>query len=209
MGYKNLKILVTEPADILRSGLLAILKRLIHYQIQIFECNSYDLSLNYIKTHKPDLLIINPVYWGIVDLKKLRTETNCPDLRCVAIVAVPVAEYLLDQYDGTIHLQDSFENIEKIIDQIYKRPVKNQKLQTSDLLSSREKEVLICVVKGMTNKTIAKTLFLSTHTVISHRRNISKKLEIHSTAGLTVYAIMNKLVELQEINDIKDVDDFE
>jgi DNA-binding NarL/FixJ family response regulator len=209
MGYRNLKILVTEPAVIIRSGLVTTLKKLIHYQIQIFENHSYDLALNYIKTHKPDLLIINPVYWGIIDLKKLRSDTNCYDLKCIALVSAPVAEYLLSQYDGTIHLQDSFENIEKIIDQIYKRPVKNEKLQTSDLLSSREKEVLICVVKGMTNKTIANTLFLSTHTVISHRRNISKKLEIHSTAGLTVYAIMNKLVELQEINDIKEADDFE
>jgi len=40
---------------------------------------------------------------------------------------------------------------------------------------------------------------LSTHTVISHRRNITRKLEIHSTAGLTVYAIMNKLIEIDEI----------
>lgn len=209
MGYRNLKILVTEPAVIVRSGLVATLKRLIHYQIQLFESNSYDLALNYIKTHKPDILIINPVYWGVIDIKKLRTETNCPDLKCIALVSAPVAEYLLSQFDGTIHLQDSFENIEKIIDQIYKKPGKSEKFQTSDLLSNREKEVLICVVKGMTNKTIANTLFLSTHTVISHRRNISKKLEIHSTAGLTVYAIMNKLIELHEINEIKDTDDFE
>jgi DNA-binding NarL/FixJ family response regulator len=204
MGYRNLKILVTEPADIVRSGLVATLKRLIHYQIQIFESNSYDLALNYIKTHKPDLLIINPVYWGIIDLKKLRSETNCPELKCVAIVATPIAENIISQYNGTILLQDSIEEIANKIDQIYKRQVKNEKLETSDLLSSREKEVLICLVKGMTNKTIANTLFLSTHTVISHRRNISKKLEIHSTAGLTVYAIMNKLVKLDEINNLKD-----
>ncbi|WP_308586608.1 LuxR C-terminal-related transcriptional regulator, partial [uncultured Porphyromonas sp.] len=51
----------------------------------------------------------------------------------------------------------------------------------------------------MTNKEIAEELFLSTHTVITHRRNIAKKLQIHSPSGLTIYAIMNKLVNLDEI----------
>lgn len=69
-------------------------------------------------------------------------------------------------------------------------------------LTDREKEVLACVVKGMTNKEIAGSLFLSTHTVISHRRNIARKLEIHSTAGLTIYAIVNKLVTLEEIKSV-------
>ena len=66
----------------------------------------------------------------------------------------------------------------------------------SQTLTPREREIIICVVKGMTNKEIAGQLYLSTHTVITHRRNISKKLQIHSPSGLTIYAIMNKLVEL-------------
>ena len=70
-----------------------------------------------------------------------------------------------------------------------------------DTLSQREKEIITCVVKGMTNKAIAEQLFLSIHTVITHRRNIARKLQIHSPAGLTIYAIVNKLVELQDIKD--------
>jgi regulator of cell morphogenesis and NO signaling len=69
-----------------------------------------------------------------------------------------------------------------------------------EALSVREKEIIACVVKGMTNKEIAESLCLSIHTVITHRRNIARKLQIHSPAGLTIYAIVNKLVEL---NDIK------
>ena len=68
-------------------------------------------------------------------------------------------------------------------------------------LSMREKEIICCVVKGMTNKQIADTLCLSAHTVMTHRRNIASKLSIHSTAGLTIYAIVNKLIELDEIKD--------
>ncbi len=66
-------------------------------------------------------------------------------------------------------------------------------------LSAREKEIIVCIVKGLTNKEIADELFISPHTVVTHRRNIAAKLQIHSAAGLTIYAIVNKLVELSEI----------
>jgi len=67
---------------------------------------------------------------------------------------------------------------------------------TQEELSDREKEVLTLVVQGLINKEIADKLHLSLHTVLSHRKNIAKKLNIHSTAGLTIYAIVNKLVDI-------------
>jgi DNA-binding CsgD family transcriptional regulator len=71
----------------------------------------------------------------------------------------------------------------------------------TEQLSLREKEIIACVVKGMTNKAIADNLSISIHTVITHRRNITKKLQIHSSAGLAIYAIVNKIVEIQDIKD--------
>ncbi|MCK9162726.1 MAG: LuxR C-terminal-related transcriptional regulator [Bacteroidales bacterium] len=53
----------------------------------------------------------------------------------------------------------------------------------------------------MTNKEIANTLCISTHTIITHKRNISNKLQIHSSAGLTIYAIINKLIDINEVRD--------
>lgn len=70
---------------------------------------------------------------------------------------------------------------------------------TSEQLSIREKEIIACVAKGMTSKEIADKLCLSVHTVTTHRRNITGKLQIHTPAGLTIYAIVNKLVSLDEI----------
>lgn len=67
-------------------------------------------------------------------------------------------------------------------------------------LSDREKDVLVQVVRGLSNKEIADVLFISTHTVISHRKNIARKLNIHSTAGLTIYAIVNKLVDINSLD---------
>ena len=66
-------------------------------------------------------------------------------------------------------------------------------------LSDREKDVLIEVVKGLSNKEIADVLCISVHTVISHRKNISRKLNIHSPAGLTIYAIVNNLVDINNM----------
>jgi regulator of cell morphogenesis and NO signaling len=69
-------------------------------------------------------------------------------------------------------------------------------VQETELLSERERDVLVQIVNGLSNKEIADVLCISTHTVITHRKNITRKLNIHSTAGLTIYAIVNKLVSL-------------
>ena len=76
---------------------------------------------------------------------------------------------------------------------------KNTAEPETEELSEREKDVLIQVVKGLSNKEIANALFISTHTVITHRKNITRKLNIHSTAGLTIYAIVNKLIDIDHL----------
>ena len=75
----------------------------------------------------------------------------------------------------------------------------SQSPNNSEVLSEREKDVIVCVVQGMSNKEIADHLFISTNTVITHRRNIARKLQIHSPAGLTIYAIVNQLVDISSV----------
>ncbi|MDD7335972.1 MAG: helix-turn-helix transcriptional regulator [Prevotella sp.] len=81
----------------------------------------------------------------------------------------------------------------KISHMINKRP------NADEELSDREKEVIVSVVQGMTNKEIADHLCIATSTVITHRRNIARKLQIHSSAGLTIYAIVNNLVDISNV----------
>ena len=69
----------------------------------------------------------------------------------------------------------------------------------SDELSEREKEVVRMVVRGLSNKEIAEKMFISANTVMTHRRNIARKTQIHSPAGLTIYAIVNGLINLEEV----------
>lgn len=67
--------------------------------------------------------------------------------------------------------------------------------ESTESVSEREKEIIICLVQGLSNKEIAAQLFISVNTVITHRRNISRKLQIRSLAGLTIYAIANNLID--------------
>jgi len=75
----------------------------------------------------------------------------------------------------------------------------SQTPDSSNALSDREKEVVVSLVQGMSNKEIADHLFISINTVITHRRNIARKLQIHSPAGLTIYAIVNHLVDISSV----------
>ncbi|MCD8290562.1 MAG: LuxR C-terminal-related transcriptional regulator [Prevotella sp.] len=75
----------------------------------------------------------------------------------------------------------------------------SQSPDMEDALSEREKDVIISLVQGMSNKEIADHLFISVNTVITHRRNIARKLQIHSPAGLTIYAIVNNLVDISSV----------
>lgn len=94
------------------------------------------------------------------------------------------------------------QQLKKSVQQFYTddsshTPIDKEK---SENLSDREKDIIICVTKGMNNKEIAEHLFLSVHTVTTHRRNIAQKLQIRTTAGLIIYAIANKLVNIEDIH---------
>ena len=121
-------------------------------------------------------------------------------------------EIILSEQDLTSHcmIEDKlFVPAVKLIEQQLKKSGQIQYTDETDceniekdkleVLSEREKDIIICVAKGMNNKEIADYLYLSVHTVTTHRRNISNKLQIHTTAGLIIYAIANKLVNIEEI----------
>ena len=81
-----------------------------------------------------------------------------------------------------------------ISDMVFKNPTPSE-----EALGEREREVIVALVQGMSNKEIADHLCISVNTVITHRRNIARKLQIHSPAGLTIYAIVNGLVDISTV----------
>lgn len=76
-----------------------------------------------------------------------------------------------------------------------------RRAENNEPISEREKEIIVCLVQGMSNKEIANRLYISVNTVTTHRRNIIRKLQIHSLAGLTIYAIANNLIDKTLFDD--------
>ena len=195
-----IRIAIAETSVIIRGGLTAALKRLPNVKVHPIELLSIEALHDCVRTQCPDMLIVNPAFGDYFDIGKFREETSGKKIRVIALVTSFVDASLLSRYDESISIFDDLERLSKKISGLLNVPSEEEDLENQDALSQREKEIVICVVKGMTNKEIAEKLFLSIHTVITHRRNISKKLQIHSAAGLTIYAIVNKLVTL---NDVK------
>jgi DNA-binding CsgD family transcriptional regulator len=198
MNNDQLKVAIVEPSVIIRSGISVVLKRTPGYRIQSIEIVSLESISRYISIQKPDLLIINPTFWGYFDVSKIKDKIETSKIKCIALVYSTVDVNLLRSYDETLSIYDTVDQLKEKLDKLFMINL-NDSSEEQNTLSAREKEIIIGVGKGLTNKEIAQSLFLSTHTVISHRKNIARKLEIHTPAGLTIYAIVNKLIELDDV----------
>ena len=119
----------------------------------------------------------------------------------------PITYLLISVMSDLWHTEQDFADHCAIEDDIFRPALTQEKphthrrylLHETEELSEREQDVLVQVVQGLSNKEIADVLCISIHTVISHRKNIARKLNIHSTAGLTIYAIVNKLVDINTL----------
>ena len=179
-----LKVVIAEPSLIIRKGLLTVLKKLSTLNIEAAEVADMQQLPALLSWRRPDILIIDPGLAGISSIIQFKKSLEGLSLKCIALQHSLADASVLKMYDGVISVYDSSEKEER-----------------QEPLTEREKEIIIGVVKGMTNKQIAEKLCLSAHTVITHRRNIAGKLQIHSPAGLTIYAIVNKFVDINEIKD--------
>jgi DNA-binding NarL/FixJ family response regulator len=185
-----LKIVLVEPSLILRSGLSYVLRRLALLDVELTETgdpNQAELLLS----NDPDVLIVNPSAVEESVLKRWQHQAT----HLIALQSSLMDVQLNRYFESALSIYDTAEQIKEKLMAACDTTDSTQQEQ----LSAREKEIIVGVVKGYTNKQIAEQLFISTHTVITHRRNIAAKLQIHSPAGLTIYAIVNKLVELDDM----------
>lgn len=198
---ETIRIAIAETSVIIRSGLTSALKRLPNLRVQPIEILSVEALSDCLRTQYPDILVVNPTFGDYFDVVRFREETAGKGVRVMALASALIDSSLLSKYDESISIFDDLETLAGKISRL-QNIEPTEEIENQDSLSQREKEIIVCVVKGMTNKEIAENLFLSIHTVITHRRNISKKLQIHSAAGLTIYAIVNKLVELADVKNL-------
>ena len=107
----SLNIAIAEPSAIIRGGLEAVLKRLPGFRIQLIEIATAELLMETLRSHKPDMLIINPSLPGFYTMQLLKEETGCTEMKCIALLYAIADHALLRLYDDQISIYDSPEEI--------------------------------------------------------------------------------------------------
>lgn len=184
---RHLAVGILTGSPMIGAGLTAILARLRDPAVSVKVLQ----SVGEVDGTPLSVLFAEPVMLTPEALENLRTR-----MRVVALYVSALPEAVVRGYDDTLSLYAHPARIEQLVREV--------SADTSDAdmrqeLSPREKDVVVGIVKGLSNKEIAAAINVSVNTVMTHRRNIAQKLQIHSPAGLTIYAIVKKLVRLEDI----------
>ncbi len=195
-----MNIAIIEPSIIVYEGLSNVLLQKGCRYYSVFHFDSIDEISTEMPTGKIDMIIVNPneVKGNVRTIKSLKKAD--PSVPWVAFIYSFFERKIVDLFDAVIQITDSAEVITSIIQNLIS--LKCQcKSEPKEQLSPREVDVLKHLVQGLSNKEIADQLNISIHTVTSHRKNIIQKTGIKSQAGLTIYAISNSIVNIEDYQD--------
>jgi DNA-binding CsgD family transcriptional regulator len=146
-----------------------------------------------------DLILVDPMIFDYATRAIGRSRiAEYSDAAVAALQTVQMEDEVWRQYDEVVNLYDAPPVIIKKLRAVLVSRQDSPR-QDSQELSLREKEILVCVAKGMLNKEIADLYNISIYTVITHRKNITRKTGIKTVAGLTVYALLNNLIDANSI----------
>ena len=193
------KIIIVEPSPIVSAGLASFFDDIKQVSI-VSQLDRIDRMEEKLSAYNPDVLIINPLLIAYdTNEQFLKLCRDFSNVIPVALVTSYVDAGIIKQFKDVIEINDSKQKVvTKIFNLLSDNKLTQEKPESIEL-SNRETDVLVALVKGMTNKEISDKLFISIHTVITHRKNIIRKTGIKSVSGLTVYALLNNLVDETEI----------
>ena len=193
------KIIIVEPSPIVSAGLASYFDDINQVSI-VSQLDRIDRMEEKLAAYNPDILIINPLLIAYdTNEHFLKICRDFSNVIPVALVTSYVDTGILKQFKDVIEINDSKQKVvTKIFNLLSDNKLAQDKPESIEL-SNRETDVLVALVKGFTNKEISDKLYISVHTVITHRKNIVRKTGIKSVSGLTVYALLNNLVDETEI----------
>lgn len=191
---KHVTIALLTPSDIIKSGISSILKSIPDIHVNILYWTENDIQ-NGIPTKKPSIIIADSLLLNGDSITSIRNIA--PETRIITMSTGLLPQAIAKNYDAIISIYDNTESISSTI----KQCLITDENETKEL-TPREKDVVIGIVKGLSNKEMALKMNVSVNTVMTHRRNIASKLQIHSAAGLTIYAIVSKLVRIEDVKQI-------
>lgn len=195
---RPVRVVIAEPSAMVCAGLRAILDEAGGFITAgvVTEPSMLDERLRILDA---DIAIINPSILDFRSSRNLRLSVpSLQEMRVVALVYGVFDDESLRQYDAVIKIVDAPSSIVGRL----RRLTETDSEHLSDggyELTDREREILISVARGRTNKEIADEHNISIHTVISHRKNITRKTGIKSVAGLTVYALLNNMIDQNDM----------
>ena len=148
-----------------------------------------------------DIIIINPSL--VQNNPKLfnTIKSQSGNIPWIGMVYIYFDQQLLSLFDAIITISDTAETMVTTISRVLNTINPKEEITLQDVISDREIEVLKLLASGLANKEIADQLNISINTVITHRKNISQKTGIKSISGLTIYAVMQKLVSLEDLSE--------
>lgn len=198
MSSNILKIIIFDKSFLIRQALAALTESLVRSELidEYHDISRFKIS---VETCKPHIVFVNnELLDGFPEDSMQEIKQECKFILIGITYNNKLAGHkTVDEY---LHINDDKESLSRIINrQINHIFPKKEKKVNDKLISEREKDIITLVAKGMTNKEIAAQLYISIHTVITHRKNISRKLGINSVSGITVYAILNKLIEMKDL----------
>ena len=196
---EKLKIIIATESYVVNQGLHLIFNKL-RYGYIVDKVDSMSNLYQVIEKEKVDIIMISTSFLEGFSLNELLKKLGDNRPRFIAYCAHKSSKIENKNiFINSINYDDSkeivLEKLSGVLDDMRGNCSENE---SSDL-SEREKDILKQVALGLTNNEIADRLFISAHTVITHRKKITKKLGIKSVSGLTVYAIINGLIEMEEV----------
>ena len=191
------RVIICEASEMIAIGLAEIIDSMAQFDV-VSRLDSPEHISEKITATDANVLIIDPALLGFHHKEFLsQLGKEHPQLIVVALVTSYLDHSMLTPYQGVIEVNDTRS---RIIDKMNGFAQGETTKNTDDVeLSKRETDVLVAVAKGMMNKEIADQMNISIHTVISHRKNITRKTGIKSVSGLTVYALLNNLIDEKDL----------
>ena len=196
----RLTVVLVEETYLVKAGVEKLLSELPGLVLaEVFDGSEKNLA-NKITKVKPDIVFINPDLLIINVITLINELQKKNDYILIGLCGKTTPENIKSHFSGCLNIADGKFELLKEFKTILGKRMKNVKEEKNESgISEREKTIIKEVVSGLTNQEIANKLFLSIHTVTTHRKNITNKLGIKTVSGLTVYAIMNKIVDIHEI----------
>ena len=200
MKENRKRVTLILPSDIVARGLESMLAEQGEFVVQENLVDFSRVNEARLRNLAPDVVIVDPAVFDFQSRKESRILiADACDASVLALEGPVVTEEILKQFDGSISLYDDVAGVARKLHAALDSKQPDSAVAEGNELSSREKEILVCVAQGMLNKEIADKFSLSIYTVITHRKNITRKTGIKTVAGLTVYAILNNLIDINSV----------